>query len=430
MIRRFLLVVVFTLFTLFFSVAALLSVLTTSTPLVQGVPAKQLGKAESVQPLFKALGQLMQKRHQDNVLQITAEQLESLLGVMHRAYPLLSGQAVWYEEQLRIQLTFDLEGLWTEQQWSNRYVNAILTFENSDGVGLESASLGKVNLSGTTLSGVLAWGLNQWTQTQMGDALLHTIRQTSIADNSATFDLFPIEPVIVEYKKFKRHWQYQDMSPLTALATDYIRVIRTSGWVVEGQTKSLLDIMVPVFDLVSQTPLEQQSLHAQAAIIAMASIAGHMRVATVAGINKETVTLPNDVNATLLDRNDLARHYIISAALNVLSQSAMSLAIGEFKELMDRAKGGSGYSFVDLAADMAGNALAEALKHDHKRSFVIQRLSELNSESELMPSTSHLPEGLSVEAFRARFVEVDSPAYRQLVDSIATELSVMPLYRL
>ena len=85
----------------------------------------------------------------------------------------------------------------------------------------------------------------------------------------------------------------------------------------------------------------------EAAILALAIYAGHHWFAKFVGDvqpKKGEVTLPK-AKPTLKFRADLSQHFIFSAAIKILSEQDLSLAIGEFKELMDRGDDGSGYSF-------------------------------------------------------------------------------------
>ena len=54
----------------------------------------------------------------------------------------------------------------------------------------------------------------------------------------------------------------------------------------------------------------------------------------------------------LAGRQDLAKHFAISAAISAHSGAPLADAIGLYKELED-ARGGSGFSFDDLAAEPA-----------------------------------------------------------------------------
>lgn len=429
-VSKALLLVVFVTGVLIAFIAAVFFYITTPVALVTGVSPQQLDKADSVQPLLQQVNAILQRRHAEHTLEMTTQQLDSLLGVMHRAESSLTGKAHWQNDSLSVTFTLKGDRLLGTTFIGQRNMNIVLRFVTAHGLGLQEVRVGQLSFSGETVIHIAAWALNQWTETLFGDALVSRIQRVTITEKLAFIEVLPIEPVIVEYKKFKQQWQFQSPSLLAALAQDYIGRITSSGWERSAAAPSLVALLNTVFTIVKQQPADQQALHAQAAIIATAAVAGHTRVATLAGINKTQVSIPENVTATLLERNDLARHYIISAALNVLSHSAMSLAIGEFKELMDRAKGGSGYSFVDLAADMAGNALAEAVRNDEKRIWVINHLSQANNEQDLMPRVDHLQEGLSVEAFKAQFGEVDSAVYRQLIEQIAADIKAMPLYHL
>ncbi len=425
--KRTLVVAILLLLTL--SLAAV-RLMTSELPLIGTPSVRPLGQADTVQPLLAQFSQLMNDRHRSHQITITPPQVASLLAVLHRATPAVWGDAQWLSDALVVQLTIDLDQLTGVRLWAQRFVNIELVFVSDERLTLEQAMIGRLQLPGQPLLSLAGWVLNRHTQTQIGHALLTRVERVDISREQALLQLLPIEPVITEYKAFKKQRQEQPKNALTSLTSDYVAMLLSSGWAPAGSTAPLSTYMAPVFQHVSEQPLEQQALHAQAAVLALAAVVGHGRVATLVGLSKLSLQLPDDITATLLARNDLARHYIISAALNVLSYSAMSLAIGEFKELMDRGYGGSGYSFIDLAADMAGNALAESLRDDNKRSEVIDTLRRRAPESSLMPEVAHLPEGLTAEDFRRVFGEVDSPQYRQLVDSIADEIMHMPLYRL
>ena len=49
----------------------------------------------------------------------------------------------------------------------------------------------------------------------------------------------------------------------------------------------------------------------------------------------------------------MRQHSIVSAVLKMAADFGMAFMIGEFKELLDFYKGGSGFSFTDVAADLA-----------------------------------------------------------------------------
>jgi hypothetical protein len=106
---------------------------------------------------------------------------------------------------------------------------------------------------------------------------------------------------------------------------------------------------------------------------------------------------------------------------------ALSDAVGLLKEV-DDSQGGSGFSFTDLAADRAGTRFGQvAVSSQAAR---LQRaVSSLVSESELMPATGDLPEGMTAKAFARRFERVGSPAYQRVIDTIERRLNQIALYQ-
>ena len=131
----------------------------------------------------------------------------------------------------------------------------------------------------------------------------------------------------------------------------------------------------------------------------------------------------------LANRNDLSQHFIFSAAIKLLSDQGVTVAIGEFKELMDRVVSGSGYSFVDLAADKAGVKFADYLTDPDTAKSAQSRLSIASNEDLLFPDIKDLPEGLKTDAFKQTFKTVDSPEYQQMITEIKGRLAGLPLYQ-
>jgi hypothetical protein len=108
----------------------------------------------------------------------------------------------------------------------------------------------------------------------------------------------------------------------------------------------------------------------------------------------------------------------------------MSLAIGEFKELMDRGQGGSGYSFVDLAADMSGAKFGSVAINPEKAVEVQNAIARIQNELEIITPINDLPEGLSKQAFTQVYGGVDSQAYLDEVKEIQRRLDEIALYSL
>lgn len=145
-------------------------------------------------------------------------------------------------------------------------------------------------------------------------------------------------------------------------------------------------------------------------------------------ISDEPVKAFKKIEFTLKGRADLAQHYLVSAGINAISGTAWSNAIGLEKELKD-SNSGSGFSFIDLMADIAGNKLAvQAL--DKKTAADLQRkLILLTDESAIMGRLAGLQEGLSEKEFRLEFGNTNTDEYMTVVREIERRLFRCDVYR-
>jgi len=134
--------------------------------------------------------------------------------------------------------------------------------------------------------------------------------------------------------------------------------------------------------------------------------------------------------AFLYKRNDLAQHFIASAALAASIDGQVASALGEEKELSDSQRGGSGFSFVDLAADKAGTRLGETAVASQESALKLQlKLANTVDYKDFMPDPVGLPESMSQKEFQNRFQSVRSPAYQELTRHIDNSISALPIYQ-
>ncbi len=170
----------------------------------------------------------------------------------------------------------------------------------------------------------------------------------------------------------------------------------------------------------------------RSAILALAIYCGHWRIENLVGAvltdeMKDRDTLCGDV--TLGGRVDLRRHFVVSAALKIASDSGLAFAIGELKELLDSNWRGGGFSFADLAADRAGIRFAEkALGGNEDAAALLAVLSGRGGEAAVFPRVSDLPGELPEAAFRRRFGDVNSPAYGAVVEAIDKRIDGLAAY--
>jgi hypothetical protein len=132
---------------------------------------------------------------------------------------------------------------------------------------------------------------------------------------------------------------------------------------------------------------------------------------------------------TLEGRDDLAKHFLLSATIAAYADTVLADAVGLYKEIED-ARGGSGFSFDDLAADRAGARFGDRAAAAESSARALQlRVAVGIDDADLMPPWRDLPASLPEKAFRKRFGGLDSPAYRQLVDEIDSRVAALPVLR-
>ena len=134
-------------------------------------------------------------------------------------------------------------------------------------------------------------------------------------------------------------------------------------------------------------------------------------------------------SAFLYKRVDLAQHFIGSAAITASVNRQVSQVVGEEKELSDAQEGGSGFSFIDLAADKAGTRFGEMATSTPENARKIQQaMSVIRDYTDFMPDPRDLPEHMNEADFKSRYGSVNSSAYQDLSRQIDERIAAIPLY--
>jgi hypothetical protein len=137
---------------------------------------------------------------------------------------------------------------------------------------------------------------------------------------------------------------------------------------------------------------------------------------------------PVGQTVTLNGRDDMAKHFIVSAALASNAGGPLSDAVGLYKEIED-SRGGSGFSFNDIAADRAGTRFGEFAASGSSVRQLQQKFSAGISEKDIMPATQDLPEFMPEAELKRRFGGVDAPEYKKMMAEIERRVAALPFYR-
>jgi hypothetical protein len=192
---------------------------------------------------------------------------------------------------------------------------------------------------------------------------------------------------------------------------------------------SLADLLKPLFTLAYQrSNLENAIDENKMAIITINNYVNRKETKKFLSLPLATLNTDKRYPTFLYKRIDLAQHFIGSAAITASMNDQISKTVGEEKELSD-AQGGSGFSFVDLAADKAGTRFGEMATSSPESARKLQKkISEIKDYTDFMPDPSDLPEHMDDTEFKRRFESVDSAIYQELSKQIDERIIATPIY--
>ncbi len=199
-----------------------------------------------------------------------------------------------------------------------------------------------------------------------------------------------------------------------------------------GQAVSLIHFLQPLFQTAYQRTAAggDPSSENRTLIMALAAYGMGRNVDWLFGapLVRPSQSSPR-IKLLLLGREDLAKHFLLSAAIAASAGSGLADLSGVFKELSD-SQGGSGFSFADLAADRAGVRLAQMATDNTERARLLQaRMLNLSDEQQIMPRIDRLPEGIQELEFRRQYRDLDSKTYQFLEQEIDRRIAACQIYQ-
>lgn len=399
-----------------------------SEPAVDSRAAEQISDADTVNRLLEQIQQSVDDRFNEHVIKVSESQVASLVGFMQRAAPYFKGNVSITDEQGTLEASIAVPVLWGEG-----YINVNLQILPDDKLNVGHLKIGSLTIPGSVAVGLGEWIINTYTDSDIGSQAKNQIARVSMTPSSVAVTIRPMDGFLHSLNDVRAGLGATEPDQLTERTAYYLRYIAGRDISLDRKSHSISDYLRLIMARAreqSQSP-EDAVAHNKAAILALAVFLGHHRVANLVGDVQPDVehALKPAAPATLRGRSDLAKHFIISAALKMLSEQSVTFAIGEFKELMDRGMGGSGYSFIDLTADLAGVELGKVLGDPQTALSAQDELARVFDESVYMPDIDGLIEGLSKQEFTTRYDKVDSDAYLEEVARIKARLAQIPLYQ-
>jgi hypothetical protein len=129
---------------------------------------------------------------------------------------------------------------------------------------------------------------------------------------------------------------------------------------------------------------------------------------------------------TLRKRHDWLLHFAVSAALTSQLGADVAEQIGIAKELQD-SRGGSGFSFADLAADYSGIAFAQRLlEKDETGKKLLPGLAEGFKGDDFLPKLDDLEDGLPAAKLQEKYGKIDDPRFVKRCEGVRELVKMSP----
>ena len=203
------------------------------------------------------------------------------------------------------------------------------------------------------------------------------------------------------------------------------RIVRTMAS-LQPSRRSLVDLLGPVMQFAGERSADGDAVaENRSAIIAITFYVLGVRMDAIVPDARDW---PRARRRTLLlrGRDDLPKHFLVSAVLAATAGSPLSYVVGVYKEV-DDSLGGSGFSFSDIAADRAGTAFGQLAISSAAR--LQTRVSTELTEGDVMPEITGLDDNLPEAEFNRRFGGVGAPAYTRVLEDIDRRIAACRLFR-
>ncbi len=129
---------------------------------------------------------------------------------------------------------------------------------------------------------------------------------------------------------------------------------------------------------------------------------------------------------TMHARRDLTQHFALAASLSVLIGPQRAEGAGIAKEIAD-SQGGTGFSFADLAADLAGIQFAEAVQSGR---IPLRRVEEGFAVRDFLPETAGAAESIAWSDFVQQYGYPPDARLQQQRQHILSRILSLPGYRI
>ncbi len=125
-------------------------------------------------------------------------------------------------------------------------------------------------------------------------------------------------------------------------------------------------------------------------------------------------------------RHDLCQHFSVSCALTAQLGAKNAEMAGVMKEMLDSRPGGSGFSFADLSADLAGVTFAKRIIDEPKR---LEKVAKSFVVADYTLSPKGLVEDLTEEQFAKDYGSVADKRFKTRFEELRADVLALPGFK-
>lgn len=399
-------------------------------PLVTSTAAANSDNAQKIKDLVQRYQDGAARGNATEKLSVTEEDLESLLAFATRGLPRSRADANIDAKGMRARMTLELP-----ENPLGRFLNISFgLLPSQQGLVLSHVSIGKINLPPNLLLPIIRRGLDATLGEGSGDTILNTVSSVEFSGRVMALTYSPDTSRSEELIKKIAESEQLRLDDPERVQIYYTRLQEIAKQ-REGGYLPFTQYLSPVFQLAadrSRQPDGDAVSENKSAILALALYFGDPRMRGLFGRSTKKYFSGSRLgahNVSIKKRHDLVQHYLTSAGLQIAAGVNVANAIGEYKEIADTLRGGSGFSFSDIAADRAGVVLAEIASDESSAQRLQNVLAGAVSEDAYFPDISGLPDNMTQSEFEARFVDVENEKYLAVMADIERRIAQLPAYR-
>jgi len=329
-------------------------------------------------------------------------------------------------------------------QWKSGYLNVSCTLvSRRKDRSIKQCQIGKIFISGFIADKIMNIALNIFFDDKVKVTVNQLINNIQINKHrivliaSKDFDFKDevksgLQSVASTMKKFK-----DSDIPIhdSVLINEYLHVILNTHWHKKTRLLSLSEVIIKAFEHAhNRSQYNKPAIENDAALWAIAIGFANHNFADIIDVNtpevKKTLAQYPKTITTLNGRTDLSLHFLYSAIMESLGNSALSVQVGELKELYDTNPAGSGFDFTDLAADKAGATFSQFLTANETNARQAQNILRRQADETLyFPALQGLPKPIKGKEFDSVIGSTETDRYHRIVDIIQQRIDHLPLYQ-